>query len=116
LHCLVDRFTMTQVFRNLLENALEAGPDPVEIDVQWSPASLGGKPALLVTLRDNGPGLAPEQREKLFEPFYTTKTHGTGLGLPIARRLVEANGGRIIVTDAPPPGVTIQITLPRGTP
>ena len=67
-----------------------------------------------VTFLDNGPGLGPEQRQRLFEPFYTTKPHGTGLGMVIARRIVEAHGGEIKVGKETLPGAEIIVTLLRG--
>ncbi len=79
-------------------------------------AELDGRPAVRVTVRDNGPGLAPEQRPSIFEPFYTTKTKGTGLGLAIARRIVEAHGGRITVGDGDGPGAEFVIILPKEQP
>jgi C4-dicarboxylate-specific signal transduction histidine kinase len=84
LHCLVDAFRLEQVFRNILENALAACSDPVEIVVSCSESSLEGQSALRIAVRDNGPGLNPEQRQRIFEPFFTTKTKGTGLGMAIA--------------------------------
>ncbi|MBI3463313.1 MAG: response regulator [Planctomycetes bacterium] len=116
LHCQVDRFAIQQVLRNILENALAACPDAVEIQVHWSPAQLGGQPALRCTVRDNGPGLGAEAKQRIFEAFYTTKTHGTGLGMAIAQRIVEAHGGRIAAGDSPSPGAEIVVTLPRGGP
>jgi PAS domain S-box-containing protein len=112
--CEVDRFRLGQVFRNILDNALAACHDPVQIDVDWSEAVFEGESALRVVVRDNGPGLTPEQRDNLFEPFYTTKTQGTGLGMAIARRIVEAHGGGITVDGSDNPGGRIIITLPRG--
>ncbi|HEY7426854.1 MAG TPA: response regulator, partial [Gemmataceae bacterium] len=76
LHCLVDSFRLEQVFRNILENALAACQDPVEITVACSAAWLDGRPALRIAVRDNGPGLTAEQRQRIFEPFFTTKTKG----------------------------------------
>jgi len=114
--CQVDAFRLEQVFRNVLENALAACRDPVEITVRCWEASLEGQPALTVAVRDNGPGFSPEQRRRIFEPFFTTKTKGTGLGMAIAKRIVEAHGGRIAVGGGGPPGAEIQITLLRGSP
>jgi two-component system, LuxR family, sensor kinase FixL len=112
--CEADGFRIGQVFRNLLDNALDACPDPVAIRVEWSDAEVDGRPAVRVAVEDNGPGLTPEQRLRLFDPFFTTKTQGTGLGLPIARRIVEAHEGTIAVDAREGPGVRIVITLPRG--
>jgi signal transduction histidine kinase len=112
--CRVDQFRLQQVFRNVLENALAACPDPVQIDVTVTAAEIQGRPALRVSVRDNGPGLAPDQRDKIFEPFYTTKTKGTGLGLALARRIVEAHDGRIEPGDGGP-GCEIVILIPNET-
>ncbi|HEY7156104.1 MAG TPA: ATP-binding protein, partial [Gemmataceae bacterium] len=61
-------------------------------------------------------GIAAEERPKLFEPFYTTKAKGTGLGLPIIRRIIEAHRGEIAVGEGAGSGAEILITLPRGEP
>jgi signal transduction histidine kinase len=104
---------MEQVFRNVLENALAACRDPVEVTVTAAADTLDGQPALLVSVRDNGPGLNAEQRKRIFEPFYTTKTKGTGLGMAIAKRIVEAHGGRIAVGPGTGRGAEILLLLPR---
>jgi PAS domain S-box-containing protein len=115
LSCHVDRLAIGQVFRNILENSLAACADPVVVEVAWAETVLRGGRALRIGLRDNGPGLTAEQRARIFEPFYTTKTHGTGLGMPIAKRLVEAHRGEIALGDPVGPGVEVVITLPRRT-
>ena len=86
------------------------------IEIRCRAAELDGHPALRVAVRDHGPGLDPEQRQRIFEPFYTTKTKGTGLGMSITKRIVEAHGGRIAVGEGAGPGAEIILTLPRGTP
>ena len=116
LDCPVDPFRLEQVFRNILENALAACPDPVRVVVRCRPAEVDGRPALCVSVQDNGPGLGPEQRQRIFDPFFTTKTKGTGLGMAIARRIIEAHGGRIAVGPASGGGAEIRITLPRESP
>ncbi len=116
LNCSFDLFRMQQVFRNILENALAACRDPVEITITCSEVSLKGRPALRIAVRDNGPGLNAEQRQRIFEPFYTTKTKGTGLGMAIAKRIVEAHGGRIAVGTGSDRGAEIVLTLPREGP
>ena len=116
LHCLVDPLALEQVFRNVLENSLSAGRDPVRIDISWAECRLGRQPALQISLADNGPGLSAEQRARIFEPFYTTKTQGTGLGMAIAKRIVEAHGGKLSLGSADRPGAEILVTLPRNLP
>ncbi|MGH7134561.1 MAG: response regulator, partial [Pirellulales bacterium] len=88
LKCRVDHFRIDQVFRNILENALSVVPEDGQVVVGCSETQIHGRPAVRITFRDNGPGLRAEQRQRIFEPFYTTKTKGTGLGMAIAKRIV----------------------------
>jgi PAS domain S-box-containing protein len=113
LHCAVDAFRMHQVFRNILENSIAASPNPVQISIAWTSSELNGAPALQVVLRDNGPGLSAEHKEKVFEPFFTTKKRGTGLGLVIARRIVEAHDGQIAAGGNGSGGAEFVIKVPR---
>jgi two-component system sensor kinase FixL len=113
LRCEADSFRLTQVFRNLLENAFAACGETVRITLCCRETSLAGCAALRVTVRDNGPGLTEEQRRNIFKPFYTTKVKGTGLGTSIARRIIEAHGGRIEASERAEPGTEIVIVLPR---
>jgi signal transduction histidine kinase len=113
LRCLVDGFPIERVFGNILENSLSACADPVRIAIQCSAAELNCGGAIRIRIADNGVGLTDEQRRHIFEPFYTTKTSGTGLGMAIAKRIVEAHGGKIAVADERGPGTTIEILLPR---
>ncbi len=112
--CLADPFQLKQVFRNLLENALAAGGDAPRIEVRCTGTKDGAQEVVHISVRDNGPGFAPEQRSRLFEPFYTTKLRGTGLGLAICKRIVEAHGGRIEAGEGP--GAEVIIVLPRREP
>ncbi len=114
LRCSIDAFKIEQVFRNILENALLACQDPVVIQVRYTTAQIAGQPAVAVSIVDNGPGLNAEQREKLFDAFYTTRTQGAGLGMAIAKRIVDAHGGHIAVASGAR-GAEIVVTLPRGT-
>ena len=114
LHCVGDPFRLEQVFRNILDNSLAACADPVAIEIRSAAAEIDGQPALRITVRDHGPGLSPEQRQRIFEPFFTTKTRGTGLGMPITKRIVEAHGGTIAVGEGGGVGAEIILTLPRG--
>ncbi len=112
--CLVDPLRLEQAFRNILENSLAAMSDPSQIQVECRPACLDGKPALAVAIRDNGPGFDIKVGDRVFEPFYTTKTHGTGLGMSIVKRVVEAHGGEVSINLSYREGAEVLITLPRG--
>jgi signal transduction histidine kinase len=68
--------------------------------------------AVLLTVQDSGPELNPESFDRLFDPFYTTKPGGMGMGLSICRSIVEAHGGRVWASRTAGPGVTVQFTLP----
>jgi PAS domain S-box-containing protein len=114
--CAADPFRLGQVFRNILDNALNAGAGPARVEIACRRTDLDGRPAIRVAVRDNGTGLSPEQRRRIFEPFFTTKTRGTGLGMAITRRIVEAHAGRIAVGEGGGPGAEIIVTLPRGLP
>lgn len=109
--CQIDPFRMRQVFRNLLQNALDACEDPVRIVVTCRKIRRANRDLLRVSVRDNGPGLNSEQRQRIFEPFYTTKSKGTGLGMAIAQRAAEAHGGTLEVGDWDHGG-EIVLTLP----
>jgi two-component system, LuxR family, sensor kinase FixL len=109
-----DLHGLKQVFRNILENSLAACIDPVLIEVEHSSADEANESWLVLSFRDNGPGFSPETRMKLFEPFFSTKVKGTGLGMPIARRLVEAHGGAISVGAAACEGAELLVELPKG--
>jgi PAS domain S-box-containing protein len=113
LFCEADSFSMRQVFRNLLENALSSGASPPRVTIRCRPAPRGAAEALCIRLRDNGPGISAQARPRLFEPFFTTKMRGTGLGLAICKRIIEAHGGCIHVQDDSLPGTEMVILLPR---
>ncbi len=113
--CMADSFAIRQVFVNLLENALEACSDPVEIDIVFEDRQLDDKPYLMVRIGDNGPGMSRQTIEHVFDPFYTTKTHGIGLGIPLARRVLQAHGGDLMLNTNRPRGVEFLALFPRPT-
>ena len=106
----VDQKSMARVFVNLVQNAIEAAPGPVA--VQLTSRTDGER--VLVTVADDGPGVPDDVRDKLFDPYFTTKTSGTGLGLAICRRLVEAHGGQIRLVASEAGRTTFEIALPTA--
>ncbi len=105
----LDKAQMEQVFFNLLKNALEAIPDGGHIDIDLA----SDDNDVIVSIRDDGAGMTKEQVANLFEPYKTSKKHGTGLGLMITRRIVHDHGGTIAVQSAPGDGTEFTLRLPR---
>lgn len=105
---LVDPHELRRVFVNLLQNAVQAKSGGATV---WLSSSVDGE-FVQVRIRDDGPGLAPAVRERLFEPYFTTKTSGTGLGLAICRRIVESHGGRIRLARTGEDGTEFLLELP----
>jgi PAS domain S-box-containing protein len=110
-----DRVQLQQVILNLIVNAIEAmsGPNEAHRDLLIS-TEKAEPDSVRVTVRDSGPGLAPEALERLFDSFYTTKANGMGLGLSICRSIVEAHGGGMWVSANEPRGAVFQFTVPAG--
>jgi PAS domain S-box-containing protein len=110
-----DRIQLQQVILNLIMNAVEAMTEvsdgPRELLIRTGTDASGG---IVVAVRDSGPGIAPENLDRLFTPFYTTKPQGMGLGLAICRSIVEAHGGQLWATANDKRGATFQFTLPTG--
>jgi two-component system nitrogen regulation sensor histidine kinase NtrY len=108
----LDRDQMRRVLMNLLDNAVAAVQGAGEIKVSTNYESARGKVTLEVA--DNGCGLAPEIRAKIFEPYFSTKENGTGLGLTIVSQIVEDHRGYIRAWPNTPQGIRIIIELPAG--
>jgi signal transduction histidine kinase len=108
-----DRVQLQQVILNLIINAIEA-MSGVSEGARELLIGTGkdGSHNVLVRIGDSGPGLAAATLERLFEPFYTTKPNGLGLGLSICRSIVDAHGGRLWVSTNVPRGAIFQLTLP----
>jgi two-component system, NtrC family, sensor histidine kinase HydH len=107
---LIDPPRLEQALTNLLLNAIQATPDRGNVWVRT--AKLDG--AISVVIEDQGPGIPPELRTRIFEPFFTTKEEGTGLGLPIVKRIIEAHHARLKFRDAPHGGTITGIEIPRA--
>jgi signal transduction histidine kinase len=106
----IDETQLKQALMNLLVNARQVLKSGGRV-VLRSRASASGD--VLVDVQDDGPGIPPDAREKIFEVFYSNRGGGTGLGLPIARQIVERHGGRIEVDSTEGRGTTFRIRLPR---
>jgi two-component system sensor histidine kinase HydH len=106
-----DSRRMEEVLVNLLRNAREASPpgEPIEVKVQGRPSNL------VIEVRDRGEGIVPGEEERVFEPFYTRRAKGTGLGLALARRIVEGHGGEITAHNHPDGGAVFTVSLPLRT-
>lgn len=105
----VDRLHLERVLRNLVVNAIES----IKTEggaVRLATFSLGR--AIVLEVADDGPGIAPEIADKIFEPMFSTRPAGMGLGLALCRQLVEANGGSIALRSTPGRGAAFQISLP----
>ncbi len=109
---LFDKGQLEQVMINLVLNAVEATPAGGKITV--SSDYLPGPQAVVISVADTGEGIAPENVEKIFDPFYTTKQTGTGLGLAITHGIVEQHGGKIHVESTPGRGSAFFIRLPAS--
>ena len=112
----VDTFRFQQVFRNLIENSLAACEDPVRISIATHEALIADSEAIRIIFADNGPGIEVDKRRSIFEPFFTTRTQGTGLGMAIAERIVEAHGGSIGLAEGQAGGASFEIVIPRDPP
>ena len=99
---------LRQILLNLLVNAREAAGRGGRIDVRLAPR----RSSLELTVRDSGPGVPALLRERIFEPFFSTKATGAGIGLSIVRKFVRDAGGEIRCQDGPEGGAEFQVTLP----
>ena len=111
--CFPDRIQLQQVLLNLVLNAVEAmgsveaGTRELLISTEQNQPK-----ETLVAVRDSGPGIGPENLERVFEAFYTTKASGMGMGLSICRSIIDAHGGRLWAGVNEPRGAVFQFTLP----
>jgi len=108
----VDEKQVQQVLLNITLNAIQAMGEEGTLTVQTERVTERGKDWVKVTISDTGKGIPADELEKIFVPFFTTKTQGTGLGLPICRRLVEQQGGRIHVESRVGIGTSFEVLFP----
>jgi len=116
---MADPMQLQQVFLNLLINALDAMPDGGTLRIR---SGFNAEDAAIrIEIADTGTGVDPQHAQKIFQPFFTTKHGGTGLGLAVSRQLIEQHGGTLSVADNPGGGAVFVIRLPlqpssEGTP
>ncbi|MFY8202155.1 MAG: sensor histidine kinase, partial [Pirellula staleyi] len=115
-----DKQRICQVLRNIFENSFAVIPDGSSIFIDCRTIQRDQSLFAHIRITDQGPGLSDEQRLRIFEPFYTTKTKGTGLGMAICHRIIDSHGGRIFVgtaheSDKEKTGAVIALELPVGS-
>jgi signal transduction histidine kinase len=108
-----DPHQVLQVLVNLIRNAIQACPTGGQVRVCTCLQKLAGdKPLACVEIEDTGKGMTADELAQVFNPFFTTKLHGTGLGLPIAQQIIEYHEGRIALTSQPGQGTRVEVDLP----
>jgi signal transduction histidine kinase len=108
----VDPRQLKQALINLLLNAIQASPPGGAVQVTAAVET----EALRIAVIDSGSGIAPDMLERIFDPYVTTKPQGTGLGLPIALRIIQAHGGTLDISSALGRGTTAEVSLPITMP
>ena len=103
---------LRQILVSIMANAIEAMPGGGELHITWR----GNGPLIGVQLTDSGVGISEDVRQRLFRPFFSTKSGGLGIGLALVKRMVEQWGGTLTLTPAQPRGTTVEILLPRAVP
>jgi nitrogen fixation/metabolism regulation signal transduction histidine kinase len=113
----LDPAQIKTCFLNILTNAIQAMPRGGRVGITaQNVQDSGGGAFLQLRFADTGFGIPPEDRERVFAPFYSTKATGFGLGLAITKKIVEDHGGRIFVTDGETPGTVMVVELPQPRP
>jgi signal transduction histidine kinase len=107
-----DQVQLQQVMLNLIVNAIQSMSDVEDSNRELHISTVVEPEGVCVAVRDTGHGLRPESLPRLFEPFYTTKPEGMGMGLSICRSIIEAHGGRLWATGCEPRGALFQFTIP----
>lgn len=109
---MADRDQLIRLFNNLIKNSLQAASPQRELKIEIELEEIGE--GYNVYIRDNGVGIMPEQVQRIFEPNFTTKTGGTGLGLAMAKNIIENLGGAISLESSPNEGTTFKLYFPKA--
>jgi C4-dicarboxylate-specific signal transduction histidine kinase len=114
LRVMADRVQLQQVLMNLMMNGIDAMKDVVVTRELAIKSQRAENDQILVSVNDTGVGLPPQHADKVFEAFFTTKPHGTGMGLAISRSIVESHGGRLWAANNSPRGASFCFALPAN--
>jgi two-component system, NtrC family, sensor histidine kinase HydH len=115
ISCNADADQMTQVVMNLLMNALQILPNSGKIELLLQEKKdTDGNEMVIMDFMDDGPGILAENQAQIFEPFFTQRSGGVGLGLAVVRQIVQAHGGEISYQTSPQKGAQFSITLPKA--
>ena len=106
-----DQNALKQVFLNILQNAIQASHKGGVIQIRENSFFKKGRSWVEITIEDHGSGIQGDPN-RVFEPFYTTKSTGTGLGMPISKKIIESHGGKISIQSEPGKGTRVKIILP----
>ncbi|MBZ0155966.1 MAG: histidine kinase [Alphaproteobacteria bacterium] len=109
-----DRDKLKQILLNVIQNAMDAVGEDGRVEVRAGISDAPGGVGTVITVEDNGCGMAPALQARALSPFFTTKTRGTGLGLAIVEKLVQALGGSVEIRSEARKGTTVRIVLPGG--
>ena len=113
IQVLGDRVQLQQVILNLITNAIDAMGSVTERPrVLRVRSETNQSDAVVIKVEDSGAGIDPKSTDRIFDPFYTTKADGMGIGLAICRSIIEAHGGRISASPGNPHGAVFQVVLP----
>jgi signal transduction histidine kinase len=112
---MADRVQLQQVMMNLMINGIEAMKDADGTRELAIRSQRMQNEEMVVSVTDSGAGLPPQQTEQIFNAFFTTKPHGTGMGLRISRSIIESHGGRLWAAENSPRGANFHFTLPTHT-
>jgi two-component system sensor histidine kinase AtoS len=108
----IDPMQVEQALVEVVSNALDAMPAGGKLRITASAAPIGGNPGVVIEIADTGAGIPAHVIPSVFDPFFTTRPDGTGLGLAVAKRFIEQNGGAVAIVSAPGEGTTIRLHLP----
>jgi signal transduction histidine kinase len=107
-----DPEQIRQVLVNVIKNAVDSACPAGKVEVRIKAAGENGNRRTLIEVRDNGPGISPQDLKRIFQPFFTTKEKGTGLGLSIVKKIMEAHGFDVSISSEEGAGTVVVLSFP----